>query len=83
MSKSRNLLADHFKDEAPAEPGVFALVMTRLKQTSRLMCGIPDYDAYVRHWQVNHPDEPPPSYEVFFRQCQDRRFGSGMQARCC
>lgn len=87
MSKPRNLLMNHFKEEAPApdasSASVFSLVLARLQQTSRLMCGVPDYDTYVRHLKANHPDQPIPTYEDFFRQCQMRRFGDGMQARCC
>jgi uncharacterized short protein YbdD (DUF466 family) len=81
MSKSRNLLADHFTEEMPV-PGIFSRVISRLQQTARLMCGVPDYETYARHLRATHPDRPVPSYEEFFRECQTRRF-EGMQARCC
>lgn len=83
MAKSRNLLAAHFPEETPA-PSVFSTVAARLRQTARLMCGVPDYDTFIRHRKVTHPDEPVPTYEEFFEMCQTRRFGgAGMQPRCC
>ena len=80
MAKSRNLLTDHFPEEAPS---VFSVVMARLTQTARLMCGVPDYGTYVRHLKANHPGQDVPTYEAFFEMCQTRRFGAGMNARCC
>jgi uncharacterized short protein YbdD (DUF466 family) len=83
MAKSRNLLADHFPEETPLA-SVFSVVVARLQQTARLMCGVPDYETFVRHRKRTHPDEPVPSYAEFFNMCQVRRFGgAGMQARCC
>lgn len=83
MAKSRNLLADHFKEETPLQ-SVFSTVVARLRQTARLMCGVPDYETYIRHRKTTHPDEPVPSYAEFFEMCQVRRFsGTGMQAGCC
>jgi uncharacterized short protein YbdD (DUF466 family) len=54
-----------------------------LRQTGRLMCGIPDYDGYVAHLRRHHPDRSVPSYEEFFRQRQDARYGRNGNARCC
>ena len=55
-----------------------------LGQTARLMVGLPDYDNYLNHMQVNHPDQPVISYEEFFRERQDARYGGkGKIARCC
>ena len=82
MARSRNLLADHFPQKSPFED-FLAEVVARLRQTARLMCGVPDYDTYIRHRRTTHPSEPVPSYEEFFAMCQARRFGGGMQARCC
>ena len=53
-----------------------------LVQTARLCCGVPDYDAYVRHLQEKHPERPVPDYATFFRQRQDARYGKG-GFRCC
>lgn len=54
----------------------------RISQTARLMVGVPDYDAYLRHMREHHPDRPPMSYEAFFRNRQQARYGSG-QGKCC
>jgi uncharacterized short protein YbdD (DUF466 family) len=55
-----------------------------LGQTARLMVGLPDYDNYLNHMQTNHPDLPAMSYEEFFRERQDARYGgNGRIARCC
>lgn len=53
-----------------------------LKQTSRLMVGVPDYDVYVEHRRVTHPDKPIMTYEEFFRERQNARYG-GRIGRCC
>jgi uncharacterized short protein YbdD (DUF466 family) len=54
---------------------------SRLKQAARLMVGIPDYDTYVHHRRTAHPGEPIMSYEEFFRDRQNRRYGA--VSRCC
>ncbi len=51
-----------------------------LGQTARLMIGVPDYDNYVEHMRVTHPDLTPMTYEEFFRERQDARYG-GKAAR--
>ena len=43
-----------------------------LGQAAKLMIGMPDYDNYVEHMRVNHPDQTPMTYEEFFRERQDR-----------
>ena len=55
----------------------------RMKQTLRLMVGVPDYDTYVRHQKLKHPDQPVLSYKEFFRQAQLRRYEGGGTGRCC
>lgn len=54
-------------------------------RTARLMVGVPDYDAYVRHRREMHPGEPVMSYEEFFRERQSSRYGEngGRISRCC
>jgi uncharacterized short protein YbdD (DUF466 family) len=54
-------------------------------RTARLMVGIPDYDTYVAHRKVTHPDLPVMTYEEFFRERQDARYGFGKDGRfrCC
>ena len=49
------------------------------------MVGVPDYDTYVAHRRANHPDQPVMSYEEFFRERQNSRYGggNGKISRCC
>ena len=63
----------------------FRAIFSRLKETGRLMIGVPCYDTYVAHRLANHPDEPVMTYEEFFRDRQDARYGvkGGGMNRCC
>jgi uncharacterized short protein YbdD (DUF466 family) len=54
----------------------------RLVQTARLMVGVPDYEAYVRHLRQHHPERPVMRYEDFFRERQQARYRAG-GGRCC
>jgi uncharacterized short protein YbdD (DUF466 family) len=53
-----------------------------IRQSLRLMVGMPDYDVYLSHMAATHPDRPPMSYEVFFRERLEARYGAG-KGRCC
>ena len=56
-----------------------------LGQAARMLVGMPDYDTYVQHMQTQHPDQPLMSYEAFFRERQEARYGGGKRrpVRCC
>ncbi len=54
-----------------------------LGQMANLMVGIPDYDNYVQHMKLNHPDKTPMTYEEFFRERQDARYGGKGGFKCC
>lgn len=62
-----------------------AVVKTWSVRTARLMIGVPDYDTYVRHREVNHPGLPIMSYEEFFVERQEARYavGKGRFRGCC
>ncbi len=53
-----------------------------LGQSLRLMVGLPDYQTYVAHMETTHPDREPMTYEEFFRERQEARYGGG-QGKCC
>ncbi|WP_454723891.1 MULTISPECIES: YbdD/YjiX family protein [Cupriavidus] len=53
-----------------------------LGQSLRLMVGLPDYQTYVAHMESTHPGRAPMSYEEFFRERQEARYGGG-QGKCC
>jgi uncharacterized short protein YbdD (DUF466 family) len=56
-----------------------------LGQAARMLVGMPDYDTYLEHMRSNHPEQTPMSYEAFFRERQDARYGGGKgrPVRCC
>ncbi|MDF0732143.1 YbdD/YjiX family protein [Pseudomonas entomophila] len=55
-----------------------------LRQFSRLTVGMPDYEQYVARRQVSHPGAPVMSYQAFFRERQDARYGKRQcNTRCC
>lgn len=55
-----------------------------LGQTARLMVGLPDYDYYLNHMQITHPEQTVMSYKEFFRERQEARYGGkGRIERCC
>lgn len=56
-----------------------------LGQTMRLMVGLPDYNEYLSHMQKTHPEQLAMSYEEFFRERLQARYGggNGRVARCC
>ncbi|WP_290869530.1 YbdD/YjiX family protein [Aquabacterium sp.] len=53
-----------------------------LGQSLRLMVGLPDYEAYLNHFERTHPELEPMSYEAFFRERQEARYG-GRAGKCC
>jgi len=48
-----------------------------LGQAAKMMVGLPDYDTYVAHVQATHPDQVAMTYEEFFRERQEARYGGG------
>lgn len=54
-----------------------------LGQTMRSMVGMPEYSVYLAHMEENHPDVLPMSYEEFFRERQEARYGANGKGRCC
>lgn len=71
---------------AASAPGSALLEAGRyIAQSFRLMVGQPNYDTYVAHRQRTHPGEPVMSYEAFFRERQEARYGGGKgrMGRCC
>lgn len=56
-----------------------------LGQAARMMVGMPDYGTYVRHMELNHPGQPYMTYEEFFKERLNARYGggAGRPIRCC
>jgi uncharacterized short protein YbdD (DUF466 family) len=59
--------------------------VTGAARTARLMIGIPDYETYVAHRTANHPGLPIMTYEEFFVERQEARYGvsRGRLRGCC
>ena len=58
-------------------------LLDTLRQTARLMVGMPDYDAYLRHREAHHPGQPVMDRPAFFRDRQEARDGGKNGGRCC
>ena len=65
-----------------ALPEAGRYIARSIKQSLRLMVGLPDYDVYLTHMAATHPDGAPLSYEEFFRDRLEARYGGG-KGRCC
>lgn len=53
-----------------------------LGQAAKMMVGQPDYEAYVQHMRITHPERTPMTYEEFFRERENARYGGG-SGKCC
>ncbi|HEX8820575.1 MAG TPA: YbdD/YjiX family protein [Archangium sp.] len=65
---------------APRIP--WARLWQRAVQTARLLIGVPDYDTYVEHMRLRHPERPVMSYAQFFDERMQARYRGG-GGRCC
>jgi uncharacterized short protein YbdD (DUF466 family) len=56
-----------------------------LGHAAQMMVGLPDYDTYVSHMRTMHPEQVVMTYEEFFRERQQARYGggNGRIGRCC
>ena len=51
-------------------------------QSLRLMVGVPEYSAYLTHMRDAHSGRAVMTYQEFFRERQEARYG-GKVGRCC
>ena len=65
--------------------GELAPIGARMRDSARLMAGLPNYETYLAHARAAHPDREPMSYAQFVRDRQDARYGAGGKGgfRCC
>lgn len=62
----------------------FTRTIRHLSQSLRLMVGMPEYATYVDHMKIVHPGQSIMSYQEFFRERQEARYGGkGRLNRCC
>ena len=50
---------------------------------TRAVLGVPDYEAWLEHCRVHHPDRALPSRAAFFRERVKARYARGGNGRCC
>jgi uncharacterized short protein YbdD (DUF466 family) len=56
--------------------------ITRLIGLVRSIAGMPDYDCYLDHLRMHHPDAPVPTPRAFYEDFLRARYGDG-PTRCC
>ena len=57
-------------------------IASRVAQTVRTVIGVPDYQRYVEHMRVKHPNDKPLSREEFASQRMEDRYAKA-GSRCC
>jgi len=71
---------------APERPQAFSWrgFWRGVQQCFRLMVGVQDYQKYLQHMRLHHPDQSPMSERDFHRYCLDARFPSqaGKLGKC-
>ncbi|MBB3983358.1 uncharacterized short protein YbdD (DUF466 family) [Sphingobium fontiphilum] len=60
-----------------------SLFLEKLRHAARMMVGMPDYDAYLRHMRDHHPEQEPMDRVQFFRDRQESRYGGKNGGKCC
>lgn len=62
----------------------FKLFCSRVQQSFRLMVGVHDYQTYVSHMRLKHPEQQPMTEREFHRYCLEARFPSkaGRLGKC-
>ena len=56
---------------------------SRVRETARLMVGLPDYRRYVAHRRARHPGAPVMTEAEFVRERMARRYEGNGPGRCC
>jgi uncharacterized short protein YbdD (DUF466 family) len=59
------------------------LLWRRLRETARLMVGLPDYDRYADHVRARHPGQRVMSQAEFVAERTARRYEGRGAGRCC
>jgi uncharacterized short protein YbdD (DUF466 family) len=49
---------------------------------ARQIIGVPDYETYIAHLRMHHPEREEPTYREFFAERQNARYKGGA-GRCC
>ncbi len=62
--------------------GALVVRLTGIARVLRALLGAPDYERYVEHLKVAHPEKEPMSCEQFMRDRMNDRY-SRPGTRCC
>ena len=54
-----------------------------LGDAARMMVGVPDYDSYVQHTRLTHPEETSMTYEEFYINRLEARYGGKNGTSSC
>ena len=57
-------------------------VWKRLKETGRLMVGVPDYEKYCAHMRAHHPEHSVLTEQDFLARAQEARYGGKKAGKC-
>jgi uncharacterized short protein YbdD (DUF466 family) len=57
-------------------------VLQIISYISKGVSNLPDYQAYVRHFQEKHPGQTPPTEKEFFKELLENKYGPNAK-RCC
>lgn len=52
------------------------------KKTALLMIGVPDYNNYLEHMQLHHPELPKMTKAEFFQRAQEGRYAGKKLNKC-
>jgi uncharacterized short protein YbdD (DUF466 family) len=78
MAKAKTVAT---KTEKPGN--LISVLFGRVQQSALLMCGVPNYDTYLAHMKLNHPDKEAMTYEAFFENRMNARFNHSGAKACC
>lgn len=57
--------------------------LDKLTRVIHTILGVPNYEAYIEHFQLHHPNEQPLCRNDFYRQATDEKSSDGKIRRCC
>lgn len=47
------------------------------------IAGVPNYERYLEHLRLHHPEQTPLTEAAFHRQANDEKYGGNGIRRCC
>ncbi|MDM5197547.1 YbdD/YjiX family protein [Fictibacillus enclensis] len=53
-----------------------------IRKIGKGVSNLPDYESYVAHIKIHHPEVAPPTEAEFFNDFLDKKYGASAR-RCC